>query len=136
MKNSIKEILLDKGIKPSYQRIKIYEFLLENMIHPTVDIIYSEIIKEIPTLSKTTVYNTLDLFKEKGLVNVISIGGVEAKYDAAIEFHGHLKCDICGLIYDIPVKLENNSIVVPQGFEISSKNFYLHGICKNCNEKN
>ena len=64
MKSSIKDIsdtLLEKNIRPSHQRIKVMEFLLKNKIHPTVDYIYNELHEEIPTLSKTTVYNTLNL---------------------------------------------------------------------------
>ena len=62
---NVGEYLKENGIKPSYQRMKIYEFLLQNRIHPTVDTIYRALNKEIPTLSKTTVYNTLNLFIEK-----------------------------------------------------------------------
>ena len=49
-------------IKPSYQRMKIFQYLLDNHNHPTVDTIYKALCTEIPTLSKTTVYNTLNLF--------------------------------------------------------------------------
>ncbi len=60
---SMRGNLLNAGIKPSYQRIKIYEYIFNNNIHPTVDNIYKKLLKEIPTLSKTTVYNTLKLFE-------------------------------------------------------------------------
>ena len=57
--------LKDHDIKPSYQRMKIFQYLLDNHVHPTVDTIYKALCPEIPTLSKTTVYNTLNLFVEK-----------------------------------------------------------------------
>ncbi|MCG8501875.1 MAG: transcriptional repressor, partial [Firmicutes bacterium] len=65
--------LKEYDIKPSYQRIKIFEYLRNTKSHPTVDEIFKEIVQEIPTLSKTTVYNTLSLFIEKGIVTVITI---------------------------------------------------------------
>ena len=64
---SIKEMsqfLSEKGIKPSYQRVKILERLLADKSHPTVSDIYLDLVDEIPSLSKTTVYNTLNIFIE------------------------------------------------------------------------
>ena len=56
--------LREKGINPSYQRKRIYEYLHQNPIHPTVNDIYWALIHDIPTLSKATVYNTMNLFSE------------------------------------------------------------------------
>ena len=53
------------GIKPSLQRIAIVEYLMENRIHPTADDIYHALCIQVPTLSKTTVYNTMRLFAER-----------------------------------------------------------------------
>ena len=77
-------------IMPSVQRIRIYETLLDTTEHPTVDTIYQSLAKEIPTLSKTTVYNTLKLFQEKGLVLVVNIEDNETRYDADTSFTGIL----------------------------------------------
>ncbi|HPK44931.1 MAG TPA: transcriptional repressor, partial [Spirochaetota bacterium] len=62
-----KHYLESKGISPSYQRLKILEYLDQNRSHPTVDEIYSALLPLIPTLSKTTVYNTVSLFVQQGL---------------------------------------------------------------------
>jgi len=53
--------LYKKDIKPSYQRIKIFEYLYHEMNHPTADVIFKNLVNDIPTLSKTTVYNTLKI---------------------------------------------------------------------------
>ena len=63
---SIKAYLEDFHIKPSLQRIMIYKFLSEKKSHPTVEEIYTNLCPDLITLSKTTVYNTLHLFVEKG----------------------------------------------------------------------
>ena len=52
---NVGEYLKSHDIKPSYQRIKIFEYLVEHKNHPTVDMIYKALVDEIPTLSKTTV---------------------------------------------------------------------------------
>ena len=55
------KLLKEKDISPSIQRIRVLEYLQNSKNHPTVDNIYNDLIKEIPTLSKTTVYNILKL---------------------------------------------------------------------------
>jgi Fur family transcriptional regulator, peroxide stress response regulator len=52
--------LINRAIRPSYQRLKILEYLTNNQSHPTVDQIFQNLHLEIPTLSKATVYNTLN----------------------------------------------------------------------------
>ncbi|MBR4922900.1 MAG: transcriptional repressor, partial [Bacteroidaceae bacterium] len=53
------EYLLSFGIKPSVQRIAIMDYLMTHRTHPAIDEIYLALCEDIPTLSKTTVYNTL-----------------------------------------------------------------------------
>ncbi len=127
--------LKEHGIKPSYQRIKVFDYLLKNRNHPTVDKIYKELISEIPTLSKTTVYNTLKLFHEKGIVLIINIEDNETRFDADISNHGHFKCKICGDINDF--ELEKNNINLPKlkEYAIDEQHIYLKGVCPNCKKK-
>ena len=66
MQNYVIETLSNHNIKPSLQRIAVYSYLIEKKNHPTVDMIYSDLHPTMPTLSKTTVYNTLKLFIENG----------------------------------------------------------------------
>ena len=69
MKISIDSIagkLKEKNIKPSLQRIKILEYLAGYPCHPTVDYIFNALHPEMPTLSKSTVYNTLKVLQRRG----------------------------------------------------------------------
>ena len=59
---NITEFLNAHDIKPSYQRIKVYEHLVHSDNHPSAEFIYRKLIKTIPTLSKTTIYNSLKTF--------------------------------------------------------------------------
>ena len=88
--DNIQEHLREHGIKPSLQRIRIFSYLIHTEEHPTADTIYSALVNEIPTLSKTTVYNTLKLFQEKGVAVVVNIENNEVRFDADTSFHGHL----------------------------------------------
>jgi Fur family peroxide stress response transcriptional regulator len=130
--SNIKEYLIGNDVHPSFHRLKIMEYLLKNHNHPSVDRIYSDISEEIPTLSKTTVYNTLNLFSEKNIVSVLTIDENETRYDYNIENHVHFKCSSCDTIYDIDME---NSIFNTRdldGNRIDECHVYLHGECKNC----
>lgn len=129
---NIGEYLKAHDIKPSYQRIKIFQYLIEKRNHPTVDMIYKALCTEIPTLSKTTVYNTLNLFIEKKIVNVIVIEENETRYDSVMEVHGHFKCEKCGNIYDIRVDKDILEDELLKKCEIKEQHYYFKGICQDC----
>lgn len=127
---SYKEILIEKNVKPSYIRLRVLEFLDKNRIHPTVDEIFDKLSDEIPTLSKTSIYNTVKLFEENDIVLGITIDDKQVRYDFDTGTHGHLQCDVCGSIFDV-----NESEDVPEyinGFKIRKKNVYYSGVCKKC----
>lgn len=124
--------LVEKNIKPSFQRIKILEYLIAKRNHPTVDEIFNELVVEIPTLSKATVYNTLDLLMEAKLARIITIEENETRYDADVTNHGHFKCDLCGVIYDFPVNIDDLITDSLKGFKINDKDVYFRGVCPKC----
>ncbi|MBP6409280.1 MAG: transcriptional repressor [Fusobacteriaceae bacterium] len=132
---NIGDYLKSHDIKPSYQRIKVFEYLMQHKNHPTVDMIYKSLVDEIPTLSKTTVYNTLNLFIEKQIAVVIVIEENETRYDVDINFHGHFKCETCGCVIDVDIDPENINFESLNEFQINEHHLYFKGICKNCLEK-
>ena len=126
------ELLKNANIRPSFLRLKIYNYLYKNKNHPTVDMIFKELNEEIPTLSKTSVYNTLKLFVEKNLTQIINIEDNETRYDADISTHGHFKCLNCGMIYDFSFNSSKINIDDLKDFEINQTHIYIKGVCKNC----
>ncbi len=127
-----KTFLTDVGINPSYQRLRILDYLINNLCHPTVDMIYSELIREIPTLSKTTVYNTLNLFQKRGIILGLTIDESEVRYESNVVPHAHFKCERCGEIIDVHVCHP----ILTKGFvnnhKIHEGHLYLKGVCKDC----
>ena len=67
------ERLVENGIKPSMQRLAIMQYLLTHYTHPTVEDVYKGLVPRVPTLSRTTVYNTLRMFSEKNAAQMITI---------------------------------------------------------------
>ena len=96
------ERLQGHNIKPSVQRIAIMKYLMEHRTHPTVDEIYTALSPTIPTLSKTTVYNTLKILSEQGAAQTLTIDERNTCYDADTTPHSHFLCKRCGRIYDLP----------------------------------
>jgi Fe2+ or Zn2+ uptake regulation protein len=129
--------LRQNGISPSYQRKRIFEYLSQTDTHPTVSDIYEGLIKEIPSLSKTTVYNTLNLFIEKNIAEAILIEASEARYDLFNPVHhAHFKCLQCHKVYDIPLPKDSIQIEALKGFEIQQQQHHFKGICKICKKNN
>lgn len=128
----IGEYLKSHNIKPSYQRIKIYEYLYHNRTHPTVDEIYQVLVKDIPTLSKTTVYNTLNLFVQESIALLLTIEENEARYDANTGVHGHFKCVGCGGVTDFDADITGVRAPMLERFEVHEQHLYYKGLCAAC----
>ena len=92
--------LRDEGFRITPQRIAIVDYLLKTRDHPSADLIHRVIRKKYPMVSLSTVYKTLELLKEKKLVNEIDVEG-EARFDAHTDEHINLVCMNCGKIDDI-----------------------------------
>jgi len=128
----IKNILIEKGIKPSLHRMKVLEYLINNKNHPTVDLIYKDISSDIPTLSKTTIYNTLKAFQEGNVVQAVTIEENEVRYDAVCDKHAHFKCTKCGRLYDIEMDTKVLNLKSISGHVVRESHLYYKGICKSC----
>lgn len=129
---SIPNYLVENDIKPSLQRIKIFEYIHQEMNHPTADIIFNNLSPQIPTLSKTTVYNTLKLFIDKGIAATVTIEDNEVRYDVIMEDHAHFKCVSCNTIYDIFVDYSKLNLNNDKDFQIDETQINLKGKCKKC----
>src|ERR1035437_2838070 len=121
------------SIKPSMQRSAVMNFLLKNRIHPTIEEIYLALSPNMPTLSKTTVYDTLDLFVEKGAVRPLVIDEKNARYDVDISAHAHFMCKSCGSVHDI-FNVNPTYFTLPQSdkFKINAVEISYSGICNAC----
>lgn len=131
----IKDRLLQFGIKPSLQRIAIMQYLMTHRTHPTADMIFNDLYPGIPTLSKTTVYNTLKLLAEQGAVLCLNIDEKNTRYDGDISHHAHFRCKECGQVFDIPLQETDTIEVEGMGeFSVTECHLYYKGYCKKCKD--
>lgn len=132
------DYLISYNVKPSVQRITIMDYLLKHKTHPCVDEIYMALNKEIPTLSKTTVYNTLKLFVEHGAALMLTIDEKNACFDADVSPHAHFLCKTCGRIFDMPYsnEVQRMESIDMNGFQVDEIHQYYKGVCPHCKENN
>lgn len=130
--NDAAVILTRNKIRPSVQRVNILQFLRDNKIHPTVDDIYQKLLVDNPGMSRTTVYNTLELLKAHGIVTALDFGEGFLRYDAQRLPHSHFHCEKCGKVFDIMTPPPNCLGLLPQGFALKKTQLTMSGVCNEC----
>lgn len=129
--------LKSHDIKPSVQRLAIMNYLLTHSNHPTVDAIYQALSAKMPTLSRTTVYNTLKLFVDHGASLSLMIDDQKQNFDGDISLHAHFLCTKCGKIYDLPMddSFKNQLGTTLEGHIVTELHQYYKGVCVTCIKK-
>lgn len=90
------------GIRPSAQRVAIAAYVLATEDHPSADEVWNRVKADFPMVSRATVYNTLQLFREHGLVQQLVLAEGSVVFDPKVEPHHHFVDDATGAIHDIP----------------------------------
>jgi Fe2+ or Zn2+ uptake regulation protein len=131
------DILKKHDMKITPQRLEILKYLDKNKIHPTANQIYSALKKKNPSLSKTTVYNSLDVLKKFHIIDELTISKSESRYDFEPEPHHHFLCRNCGEITDIMIECPYLEKILKGKNKVEEVHGYFKGICENClkNEK-
>ncbi len=130
--NALKAVLTGSGIKPTFQRLTVLDAVRENRSHVTIRDLHAVLVRKIPTLSKTTLYNTLELFAAKGLVRALSIDPAEARYDGVLTPHHHFFCTACGRVLDIEISCPTGRAGELHGHRIDEVHGYFKGVCRDC----
>jgi Fur family iron response transcriptional regulator len=102
MKASTPAALRGHGIQPSAQRVAVAEYVLDTTDHPSADQVFAQVRRRFPMISRATVYNTLNLFVEKGLLRQLVLAEGKIVFDPNVGPHHHFVDDATGEILDIP----------------------------------
>jgi Fur family transcriptional regulator, peroxide stress response regulator len=125
----------DRRVTP--QRIAVCEALLLCSGHPTAAEIYEAVRKAHPTISQATVYNTLTMLEELGLIHTLHLlGDDHAHYDLGVEAHVNAVCTRCGRITDIhtdTLEALLGLVAARSGYRLSpSEAVIVYGLCVDC----
>jgi len=132
---SIIQALRRKGYKATPQRITICRFALQSQDHPSTQRIYNGVKELYPTISLATVYKTLQILKELGLIQELNFPQGETRFDSCMKPHINLVCVRCGYIKDID-DLTLSEIVArataTAKFTATGQRIDVYGICEKC----
>ena len=127
------EQLIEHNIRPSVQRVAIMQYLLDHRTHPTADDIYTELVKTMPKLSRTTVYNTLQLLVTNQAVLGLTIDQHNMHFDGYTHPHAHFLCRSCGKIFDVEVNSHlREHLFTSDKFAIEKVELNYVGLCPDC----
>ena len=103
--------------------------------HPTADMVYEEVVREYPRISKATVYRNLNQMAKLGQIHKVQIPNSADRYDFNLEKHYHFRCRGCGKVFDMKLtymeELDDIDVGEP-GFRIESHSILFEGLCPQC----
>ncbi len=116
------------GVQPSAQRLAIAAYVLDTTEHPCADEVWQRVKKTLPMVSRATVYNTLNVFVEKGLLRQVEVRGGRVLFDPKTEPHHHLIDEVSGKVYDVPWDaIEVRDVGALPEFEVHSYEVVMRG---------
>jgi Fe2+ or Zn2+ uptake regulation protein len=132
-------LLKSHDLKVTHQRLRILEYINHHYNHPTAETIYSALKADHPSLSRTTVYNTLEILSDAGIIHRLTISPTEHRYDMSETMHHHFICKKCHTIYDVDFSCPHIDVLKQkakeQGHEIHEIQGIFKGRCRDCIEK-
>lgn len=130
-----KEAARGDGVKLTHQRIEIFREVAASVDHPSAESVHRALAPRMPTLSLDTVYRTLRLLSDMGLVSTLGPGREVARFDANLAQHHHYVCARCGLTRDFESE-ELNAISVPESVaefgSVEATHVEVRGVCSRC----
>jgi Fe2+ or Zn2+ uptake regulation protein len=121
-------ILETHGIKPSAQRMAIACYVLHTGDHPSADEVWANVRRAFPMVSRATVYNTLNLFVEKGLLRQLVLTEGRLVFDPKVDKHHHFIDEESGKIYDLPWDtMQVSRVEQLEGFDVRDYQVLVRG---------
>lgn len=128
-------LLHRKGLKVTPQRLAIFRYLASNESHPSANVIFADIKKELPTISQGTVYKTLSMLSEIGVIHELNYRDGPTRYDINTTLHINIICPNCGSIADHQSKIIEklwSQISNEIGGDIKYQRFEVYQECNEC----
>lgn len=135
---SVTRTLRDNGFKVTPQRLAVYEALATTYEHPNAEMLYGMLQPKYPTMSLATVYKTMDIFSELGLIQILNVGEDSYRYDAETKSHPHIRCEHCHRVddvFDVNDDALMDAIAQKSGYQLTGQQLYFYGVCPECQTK-
>ncbi len=138
MEHSVTDMLRENGFKVTPQRLAIYDVLAKTTAHPSAEMIFQELQPLYPTMSLATVYKTIEILREIGLVQILNVGEDSFRYDAETSNHPHVRCVECNRVDDlfgVDAAAFAQEVATTTAYQLTGQQFYFFGICPECQMK-
>jgi len=123
------------GVKLTHQRLEIFREVAARLDHPSAEAVFRTVQERMPTVSLDTVYRTLWLLNDLGLITTLGPRRDSVRFDANLEHHHHYVCVRCGLARDFE-STELNAIRIPDAAKafgsVVATHVEVRGICGSC----
>lgn len=119
-------------MRSSRQRDAVLEVLRNSCDHPTADMIFERVKKEIPNISLGTVYRNLNQLKDEGLITVVESSDTKVHYEGNLSEHIHFLCERCHNITDVFCETQVPKALEDMGLLVESQKTVYYGLCKAC----
>jgi Fe2+ or Zn2+ uptake regulation protein len=96
------DVLKSRGIQPSAQRVAVAQHILDAHDHPSADEVFTRVKRRFPMVSRATVYNTLNVLVDKGLLRALALTEGRVVFDPKTDAHHHFIDETSGTIHDVP----------------------------------
>ena len=129
------ELLRGRGLRATSQRVVMHRLLRDRDRHVSAEELLSEASERLPGVSLPTVYATLELFEQLGIVRRVNGGGGTLLWDTRADTHHHMICRNCGRIEDLetPLDLEPaRRSAARSGFDPDRAEVVVSGLCARC----
>lgn len=126
------------GLKLTHQRLEVFREVAASLEHPDADTLFQKVRRRVPTVSLDTVYRTLWLLNDLGLIRTLGPRRESVRFDANLEHHHHYVCVQCGLARDFE-SAELNALRVPEAVKrlgsVSGTHVEVRGVCETCRKR-
>lgn len=134
----LKSTLLRAGVKVTHQRLEIYRQVAQDPDHPDAEAIHRAVRRRLPTISLDTVYRTLWLLMDLGLITTLGPPRDRLRFDANRDDHHHFYCSRCGLARDVYCE-EYDNLLLPDEVlalgRVEKTQVEFRGLCAHCAEE-
>ena len=125
----------EAGVKLTHQRLEIFREVAASLDHPDAEAVFRAVQKRMPTVSLDTVYRTLWMLNDLGLITTLGPRREGVRFDSNLEHHHHYVCVRCGLARDFE-SAELNTLRVPDAVKelgsVLATQVEVRGICDKC----
>jgi Fur family peroxide stress response transcriptional regulator len=129
------QVCRDAGVRLTHQRLEIFREVAKTGDHPDADMVYKRVRERMPTVSLDTVYRTLWLLNDHGLITTLGPSRERTRFDANLTRHHHFVCVRCGSTRDFYSK-ELDDLKLPSSARafgrIETALVEIRGVCREC----